>query len=109
MEEDIGNHQADIHFSFEWSGKEISYYEDAVEFVKSIEDGKFYETFNQLFPTPDIFNNFDFRPYNDSRERLREFQEKYQADWLGGLVFIVLHTTFNLQQCRGYSSLPLKR
>ena len=41
MEEDIGNHQANIlKFRFKWSGKEIRTFEDAVEAVKLIEDGK---------------------------------------------------------------------
>jgi hypothetical protein len=46
MDEDYPNRKTKLAFKFKWSGKEISYYEDAVEAVKLIEDGKFDKAFH---------------------------------------------------------------
>ena len=93
MEEDLGNHKANLKFMFEWSGKEISTFEDAVEAVKLIEDGKFDQAFHQLFPTPNMFNSFDFMSVKKSKES-KELCKKYQMDSNGGIVIRALHHHF---------------
>jgi hypothetical protein len=81
--------------------KEIRYYEDAVEAVRGIEDGKFDEAFHQLFPTPDMFNTYDFLVDNYNEELVEELMKKYfYTDLKGGFVFNALlkqlHSTGNM-------------
>jgi hypothetical protein len=77
MDEDPQNQKTVTKFQFEWNGKKIRYYEDAVEAVMGIEDGKFDETFHQLFPTPDMFNNYDFTSGDYDEEPVEELKKKY--------------------------------
>src|SRR5579859_4503363 len=103
MEEDLGNHQANLKFSFEWSGMEISTFKDAVEAVKLIEDGKFDKAFHQLFPSPSMFNTYDFMSTRKSKET-EELAKKYQMDPEGLMVIRALYK----QLLRQYISLPSK-
>src|SRR5277367_943617 len=96
MDEDPRNQKTVTKFQFEWNGKKIRYYEDAVEAVMGIEDGRFDEAFHQLFPTPDMFNNYDFTVGFTSgdydEEPVEELKKKYvKTDFMGGLVFNALH------------------
>src|SRR5579859_3555780 len=90
MEEDLGNHQAKLKFNFQWSGKQISTFEDAVDAVKLFEDGKFDKAFHQLFPTPNMFNTYDFMLVNVSDEA-EELGKKYQMDVKGAIVITALY------------------
>ena len=90
MEENLGNHKANIKFSFEWSGKQISTFEDAVEAVKLIENGKFDQAFHQLFPTPNMFNTYNFMSAKSGKE-VKELSKKYQMDSNGEIVIRALH------------------
>ena len=76
MDDDPQNKKSVLKIDFEWNGKEIRYYEDAVEAVMGIEDGKFDETFHQLFPTPDMFNNYDFTSGPYDKEPVEELKKK---------------------------------
>jgi hypothetical protein len=98
MDEDPRNQKTVNKFQFEWKGKKIRYYEDAVEAVMGIEDGKFDEAFHQLFPTPYMFNNYDFiagvgfTSGDYDEEPVEELKKKYaKTDFMGGLVFHALH------------------
>jgi hypothetical protein len=92
MDEDPQNQKTITKFQFEWNGKKIRYYEDAVEAVMGIEDGKFDEAFHQLFPTPDMFDNYDFASGDYHEEPVEELKKKYpKTDVMGGLVFNALH------------------
>jgi hypothetical protein len=64
--------------------------------VRGIEDGKFDEAFHQLFPTPDMFNNYEFGvgvlPGDYLEEAVEELKKKYaKTDFMGGSVFNALH------------------
>ena len=95
MDEDPRNQKTVIKFDFVWNGKKILYYEDAVEAVKGIEDGKYDDAFHQLFPTPHMFNNyFTVGVTGDDydEEPVQELKKKYsKTDFMGGLVFNALH------------------
>jgi hypothetical protein len=101
MDEDPRNQKTVTKFPFEWKGNKIRYYEDAVEAVRGIEDGKFDEAFHQLFPTPDMFNHYEFLLDDYDEELVGELKKKYAyTDHRGGYVFNALlkqlHSTGNM-------------
>src|SRR5579859_2049517 len=71
--------------------RSIIYYEDARDFVKGIEDGKYYDAFNRLFPTPDMLDTFNFVDYMKYRDLRHSFKSEYSMDSLGSLLLVALH------------------
>ena len=87
------NRKTKLIFKFRWSGKQISHYEDAVEAVKGIEDGKFDKAFHQLYPTASLLNavTFSFADVEDDLlERLAPIKAKYNADLSGAWICLLL-------------------
>ena len=75
--------------------RSIIYFEDARDFVKGIEDGKYYDAFNRLFPTPGMLDTsidtFSLAEYNKYCDLFDSFQSEYGVDILGSFLLVALH------------------
>jgi hypothetical protein len=69
----------------------INHYEDARDFVKGIEDGKYYDAFNRLFPTPDMLDCFQYSDYTKYRDLRNRFKSQYGVDASGATLLAALH------------------
>ena len=77
---------------FEVGILKISFYEDALEVMAQIEDGKYLEAFKRVFFTPDLLANegFDYFHCNLDPKRVQQTRDKYKMDMGGAMLLSVL-------------------